>query len=482
MGLYIDQKGKWVSGLPNAKKGEMVIHTVRKTWFDVRFFYANMIDYCRVIMGVMALAVIIQNPEYKYTIAALIFGNVLLDWVDGPVARAYNQSSVMGCGWDWFADILAQYDLAIWCMGEKSPIALYVVLFSTVEIGCGLFDFAISATCVYPEQHEEGRSLFYIVENWLTPGGSYTKLGTLCWLVNTLYPISVVLDWNCYIVYAMAGLAYLYAWHEVCQFVFIVVSWTETTAAYGAGIQFTRKCTTSEQAVLQSTFESCQRIMNIQETTKVGDEREIHWTNLYSEGQYHPQRDEISTFPLLEKFVDDIIRENYEDNDPRHIISYGYIIGPKNGTVSQGWHHDYAAGVSNIMIPMTRDTTNNATQFIRLPHGAVRTFQDDESSEYKVDHEQSYPPPHELLGRENTTHMEVTQVISEPFSILKLMPNVIHRGIANREDYDRVLFFLSTSKASRIPLIAESTYSKVSETEGFKVLASLQDHMTEKDK
>ena len=34
-------------------------------------------------------------------------GNVLLDWVDGPVARHYEQSSVMGCGWDWLADILA---------------------------------------------------------------------------------------------------------------------------------------------------------------------------------------------------------------------------------------------------------------------------------------------------------------------------------------------------------------------------------------
>lgn len=95
MGLYINQIGKWVSGQPNAKKGEMVIHTVRKTWYDVRFFYANMIDYVRVIMGVVALAVIMQAPEFRYTIAFLIFGNVLLDWVDGPVARACNQSSVM---------------------------------------------------------------------------------------------------------------------------------------------------------------------------------------------------------------------------------------------------------------------------------------------------------------------------------------------------------------------------------------------------
>lgn len=448
----------------------MVIHTVRKTWFDVRYYYANCIDYFRVLMGLVALGVIIQAPEYKYTIASLIFGNVLLDWVDGPVARAYHQSSVMGCGWDWFGDILAQYDLAVWCIAEKSPIALFVVLFTAVEIGCGLFDFAISATSVYPEQHDAGKHLFFIVETYLTPGGTYNKLGTICWLVNTLFPIAVLLEWNTHVVYIMAVLAGLYAWHEVCQFIFIVECWTETTACFGAGIQFTRKCTDEERAALSETFNHCQRLLNIAEAPVTGGEggegaaREIHWTNLYCEGKYHAQKSNIPSFPAMEKFVQEIIAENYAADDPRHILSYGYIIGPRNGTTNQIWHHDYAAGVSNIMIPMTQDTTNNATQFVRLPGGAAKSFQDDETAEYQVDQNQSYPPPHEMFAREETTHMEVTQVISEPFSILKLMPNVIHRGIANKEDYDRILFFLSTSKVSRIPDIGETTYSKVLET------------------
>jgi phosphatidylglycerophosphate synthase len=32
----------------------------------------------------------------RYTIGALIMLNVLLDWVDGPVARSYGQSSIIG--------------------------------------------------------------------------------------------------------------------------------------------------------------------------------------------------------------------------------------------------------------------------------------------------------------------------------------------------------------------------------------------------
>ena len=62
-----------------------------------------------------------------------------------------------------------------------------------------------------------------------------------------------------------------------------------------------------------------------------------------------------------------------------------------------------------------------------------------------------------MLDREGVTHLEVTQIISRPFSILKLMPNVIHRGIANKEDYDRNMFFISTSRTDHIPPLGEGT-------------------------
>jgi phosphatidylglycerophosphate synthase len=65
------------------------------------------------------------------------------------VARAYGQSSNIGCGWDWLADILAQYNIAIWVMIAEpagSPLQVFTVLFTTVEISTGLFDFATSTT------------------------------------------------------------------------------------------------------------------------------------------------------------------------------------------------------------------------------------------------------------------------------------------------------------------------------------------------
>jgi hypothetical protein len=56
-----------------------------------------------------------------------------------------------------------------------------------------------------------------------------------------------------------------------------------------------------------------------------------------------------------------------------------------------------------------------------------------------------FPEPHVLLDDEGVTHMEVSQVVCKPFAILKLFPSIMHRGIANGEDYDRLLFFVSTN-------------------------------------
>ena len=59
----------------------------------------------------------------RYTIGTVIMLNVLLDWVDGPVARHYGQSSIIGCGWDWLADILAQVCIrrCIMCASSQHP-------------------------------------------------------------------------------------------------------------------------------------------------------------------------------------------------------------------------------------------------------------------------------------------------------------------------------------------------------------------------
>lgn len=73
---------------------------------DIALFYGNQIDYVRVAMCLLAGFTIRAN--WPLTSATLIFVSVLLDWIDGPVSRAYNQCTIFGSGVDWLADVLCQ--------------------------------------------------------------------------------------------------------------------------------------------------------------------------------------------------------------------------------------------------------------------------------------------------------------------------------------------------------------------------------------
>jgi phosphatidylglycerophosphate synthase len=427
--LYYTEKGKWEPGeVPY--KNDVIIHRVRKSFKDIYWYYANVIDYFRIVMGVIAIVLILHKSEWQYTIAVLIMGSVLLDWVDGPVARKYGQSTVMGCGWDWLGDLMAQYSLAIWCMKIESSATTFVVLFTIVEMTAGLFDFAVSAQSVYPSQRTDHIHWFYIVEHWLTPGGTYNNLGIACWLINTIYPIACCLHADKILCYSLIPFALLYAWHEVCQACFIIENWRETTAAFTGGLSFMRKCVESEKNVLNSMYDKCKTIYNI----PYQNEREIYWVNIFYNGKMHPEFLKDTIRIQTETFVNSLVKEMF--NEKRIILAYGFIIAPRNGNKDQRWHHDYGLDVSNLFIPMSRITQKNATQYVRHPLGAGHGLHPD-SDMY-------YCEPSDMLNNLNLDYVEVNQMISLPYSIIKMYPGTIHRGISNNEDFDRLLFFICT--------------------------------------
>lgn len=429
--LYRNDKGAWVPGRRPAR-GETVTTRTGIPFSSTAFYYANIIDYGRVALSLVALYFILQAPAWRYTIGTVIMLNVLLDWVDGPVARHYGQSSIIGCGWDWLADILAQYNLAIWSMAALppgDPLASFVVVFTCVEIATGLFDFAVSATAVYPAETESDKlHWLFKVEHWLTPNQTYNHLGVACWLINTAFPISVCVQAPVYLSLPMLPFALLYAWHEVCQLVFILVNWQERTAALSSGVEYMRACSAPEVALLTDVLNSTKEQRPPPASSVIN--RSIYWHNIYNNGKFElefPRRGDI------DDYVHSLLREFYPDEKPRHLLSYGFIVSPSHGKESQGWHMDYSPSVSNLFIPMTAVTHRNTTQFLR---GEL---------EMEMPPSQYYPEPHQLLEIEKGPALEVSQVVCKPFSILKLFPGVVHRGIANEEAFDRILFFISTN-------------------------------------
>jgi hypothetical protein len=305
-------------------------------------------------------------------------------------------------------------------------------------MSAGLFDFAVSATSVYPSQSDTSKLPWYaIVEHWLRPNQSYNKLGIVCWLANTAFPISYCIGAPAWSSHVLAPFAYLYAWHELCQLVFILENWQETSAKLNSGVDFMRMCKPAEVTLLTDVLaQTKEHFPSVMAATTVpggtGSSASpggaIVWFNLFHNGKFEA---EYALRATLDMWVHDLLREFYPK--PRTILSYGFINSPRRGGSSQGWHYDYAPTVSNLFVPMTLVTHRNATQFVR---GALRT---------PMPESQYFPEPHTLLDDEGVTHMEVCQVVCKPFAILKLFMSIMHRGIANGEDYDRLLFFVSTN-------------------------------------
>jgi len=204
---------------------------------DIMYFYGNVIDYVRVVMCVVAAFTIRWN--WPLTSALLIFISVLLDWIDGPVARAYNQCTIFGSGVDWLADVLCQVITLGWWVQLDPAVFPWLMIMTTIETSCCVFDFATTTTLRYPK-YPQRRGGFFTILDWSMPGNAYTNLGTFLWLAYPIYSMACCLDlaWGADKSYALNYLlkltewsmlipTILYGWCELAYLVHIMDHWSE---------------------------------------------------------------------------------------------------------------------------------------------------------------------------------------------------------------------------------------------------------------
>lgn len=122
---------------------------------------------------------------------------------------------------------------------------------------------------------------------------------------------------------------------------------------------------------------------------------------------------------------------------------YGLIANPV-GSSAQEWHIDYTADYSTIFIPLTGISVENAMQYAVLPRSLPR-----EAYRQATANLNAVDLPALVRAGE---WVSVRQLLAKPFSLIKLDFGTIHRGIANKGDYDRVLFWVSFIKrGARLP-------------------------------
>jgi len=201
------------------------------------------------------------------------------------------------------------------------------------------------------------------------------------------------------------------------------------------GMKVLRMLTSEEQTLIQSVYESTKHTLL--------REAEITWTTLYPDSH-------LVDFPQqknLHEWVTSVISPLFQhipSGTPLH-TSYGFLLNPSNSTKNQRWHEDYTSTAVTLMVPLTKVTQKNTTQYL---------------NEYvKREYREKLLDTPDFLQVEGLESIVISQIICREYSLLQLLPGTVHRGIANGESWDRIVFWITVDEK---PLPVEESQVKSS--------------------
>jgi len=145
---------------------------------------ANWITLARFPLLAACLAILyLGSPPVRIAGAALLFLGLLLDTVDGVVARARAETSLMGSVLDIAAD--RTYELALWVsfahLGLVSAAIPLIVLVRTT-LTDALRSLGVAEGTAPFDQHRSRLARFLVASPWMRTGYSFVKVGAFCGL------------------------------------------------------------------------------------------------------------------------------------------------------------------------------------------------------------------------------------------------------------------------------------------------------------
>jgi phosphatidylglycerophosphate synthase len=416
---------------------------------DLRGYWSNLVDYARVLLCVAAAVTLAGN--FPLATAALILGSTLLDWVDGPVARAHNQCTIFGSGVDWLADILAQVITLVW-LGRLAPAWIPLLFCATaIEITNCIFDFGTTATGRYPVLDRRGG--FGVILDWSMPGGSYSAFGTALWLFYPLFLLAWCLDLSwpvraLWLGHALRGTeaalalpAVLYVWCELAYTVFILERWREAPREAPpvsfddcpAGVKCLGVLAPAERDLVERAWRESIEAVPAEWSASL-DRKAVFWVNLWQRSG-NVEKVPIACIEELNRWAGQMAARHYGADV--ELDGYGLIANPA-GSAVQDWHVDYTPDYSTIFIPLTELAPENAMQYAVLPRVLPpAAYRSALSNLDAVDLR--------LLVQAGEW-VSVRQLLAKPFSVILMDFGTIHRAVANTGNYDRVLFWVSVKR------------------------------------
>jgi phosphatidylglycerophosphate synthase len=191
----------------------------------IKYYYANIVDYMRIVLLFVAYHYLHGLHDDSLSQTEIImaglstFSSVLLDWIDGPLARRYQQCSYFGLAVDYIADALGDIILLCWFSIEPAHYVLCMVSWfnvclsvSNAAMGSTLSYVGIEYTLPLVRNYEETKK--YVVFGSVIPAWfwkvfdvelsyvnsttmSYTRFGELCWVGYYWWQVSVASIVSC---------------------------------------------------------------------------------------------------------------------------------------------------------------------------------------------------------------------------------------------------------------------------------------------
>jgi CDP-diacylglycerol---glycerol-3-phosphate 3-phosphatidyltransferase len=129
------------------------------------------------------LVLYLGSPPVQLAGVALLFLGLMLDTVDGVVARKTAQTSLFGSVLDIAAD--RTYELVLWvCFADLGmiPLAIPLIIIARTTLTDAFRGIGIGQGTVPFAQHRSALGRFLVGSSWMRTGYSITKITTFCGL------------------------------------------------------------------------------------------------------------------------------------------------------------------------------------------------------------------------------------------------------------------------------------------------------------
>ena len=129
-------------------------------------YKANLVTFFRIVLLFVS---VILFPSFVSVSCALLMISVVLDYVDGMVARKYHQCSFFGECLDWFADMISSIVMFMWWYALQPQLVVLFLVLICAELGFMIVDLIAKANHFSPIARTD-EWITYILEFTMEPG------------------------------------------------------------------------------------------------------------------------------------------------------------------------------------------------------------------------------------------------------------------------------------------------------------------------